>query len=83
MPRILIMLYYQAGNMVNTGVSVPEELLDDFDDVVWALEVQGEMPRDTSRSAVIQQLMQEFVDEHRDLLDESGKQNPANTVLAD
>ena len=83
MPRILIMPHYHAGNMVNTGVTVPEELLEDFDDVVWALEVQGEIPRDTSRSAVIQDLMQEFVDEHRELLDDSGKQTPAKTVLAD
>ena len=69
--------------MVNTGVTIPDELLDDFDDVVWHLEVQGELPRDVSRSAVIQDLMQEFVDEHRELLDDEGKQTPANTVLAD
>ena len=71
--------------MVNTGIAVPEELLDDFDEVTWQLEVQGELPRDTSRSEVMRHLMQEFVDEHRDLLDDTdtGKQTPANTVLAD
>jgi metal-responsive CopG/Arc/MetJ family transcriptional regulator len=71
--------------MVNTGVTVPKELLDDFDEVVWQLEVEGELPRDVSRSQVIQYLMQDFVDEHRELLDgeDAGKQTPANTVLAD
>ena len=79
--RVLITPHYQVGNMVNTGITVPEELLEDFDDVVWALEVEGELPRDTSRSAVIQDLMQEFVDEHRELLDDSGKQTSGKTVI--
>jgi metal-responsive CopG/Arc/MetJ family transcriptional regulator len=69
--------------MAKPSMSVPDELLDDFDDVIWELEKAGEIPRDTSRSAVLQQLMQEFVDEHRELLDESGKRNPAPSVLAD
>lgn len=71
--------------MVNTGFTVDEELLDDFDEVIWQKEVRGDLPRDTPRSRVLAHLMQQFVDEHRELLDEtdSGKQNPANTVLAD
>jgi metal-responsive CopG/Arc/MetJ family transcriptional regulator len=69
--------------MAKPSMSVPDDLLDDFDDVVWELEKSGELPRDVSRSAVIQNLMQEFVDEHREMLDNSGKRNPAPTVLAD
>ena len=69
--------------MVNTGITVPEELLEDFDDVVWELEKAGQLDRDTSRSEVIQQLMQDYVDNHRDLLDDGGKRNPARTALAD
>jgi metal-responsive CopG/Arc/MetJ family transcriptional regulator len=71
--------------MARPSISVPEELLEDFDDVVWHLEMNGDLPRDVTRSAVMQQLMQEFVDDHRDVLDESesGKRTPANTVLAD
>ena len=70
--------------MVNTGFTIDEDLLDDFDEVIWQKEVNGDLPRDTPRSRVLQHLVQEYVDEHRELLgEESGKQNPANTVLAD
>ena len=70
--------------MAKPSMSVPDELLEDFDEVCWQLEVAGELERGTSRSAVLQHLMQEFVDEHRELLgEESGKQTPAKTVLAD
>jgi len=69
--------------MVNTGITVPDDLLDDFDDVVWELKSNGEIPRDASRSQIIQELMQNHVDEHRELLDDEGKRNPARTALAD
>ena len=69
--------------MVNTGITVPKDLLDDFDDVVWELQHEGEIPRDASRSQVIQELMQQYVNENRDLLDDEGKRNPARTALAD
>ena len=71
--------------MVNTGFTIDEDLLDDFDEVIWQKEVNGDLPRDTPRSKVLQHLVQEYVDENRELLDgtESGKRTPANTVLAD
>lgn len=69
--------------MANLSVSVPDELLEDFDDVIWELQREGELDRDASRSEMIQQLMQDYVDEYRELLDDEGKRNPAPTVLAD
>lgn len=71
--------------MVNTGFTVDKELLDDFDEVIWQKEVRGDLPRDTPRSEVLAHLMQQYVDENRELLDDSdeGKQTPASTVLAD
>lgn len=68
---------------VNTGITISKELLDDFDDVIWELQREGELGRDTSRSEMVQQLMQNYVDDHRDLLDDEGKRNPARTALAD
>lgn len=69
--------------MANPSVSIPDELLEDFDDVIWELQMEGELDRDVSRSEMIQQLLQNYVDDYRDLLDDEGKRNPARTALAD
>ena len=50
--------------MANTGITVPEELLDGFDDVILEKKVAGELDRDTSRSEVIQDLMADWIENH-------------------
>ncbi|WP_224449309.1 CopG family ribbon-helix-helix protein [Haloprofundus salilacus] len=48
--------------MANTGITVPDELLEDFDDIIFAKKAAGELPRDASRSHVIRGLMEEYVE---------------------
>ncbi|WP_226040815.1 ribbon-helix-helix domain-containing protein [Natrinema sp. DC36] len=48
--------------MANTGITVPDELLEDFDDKVFELKAEGEIDRDASRSEVIRTLMEEWVE---------------------
>jgi metal-responsive CopG/Arc/MetJ family transcriptional regulator len=48
--------------MVNTGITVSEELLDEFDDQILQLKAAGEIRRNASRSEVIRILMKEFVE---------------------
>lgn len=76
---------------VNTGVTIPSDVLDDFDDVLWEQQKQGELPRGNVRSSVIEQLMREYIDEHREYLedpntdpqrDESGNRRPATAPAA-
>ncbi|MFW5896317.1 MAG: CopG family ribbon-helix-helix protein [archaeon] len=43
--------------MAKPSISVPEELLDEFDSQVDEMRRSGEMDLDTSRSEVIQELM--------------------------
>jgi metal-responsive CopG/Arc/MetJ family transcriptional regulator len=50
---------------------MPDELLDDFDDVILEKKVAGELDRDTSRSEVIQDLMADWIEKH-----ESGENRP-------
>lgn len=50
--------------MANPSISVPDELLNEFDDTIWRLKQEGELGRKTSRSEVIQMLMTEWVEEH-------------------
>ena len=70
--------------MKRPSMTIPGDVLDDFDEVILQKRANGELPKDASRSRVVADLMQEYVDDNRDVLpDESGKQNPANTVLAD
>lgn len=48
--------------MANTGITVPDELLEDFDDKVFELKAEGEIARDASRSEVIRTLMEQWVE---------------------
>lgn len=48
--------------MVNTGITVSEELLDEFDRKIARLEADGELPTNTARTAVIRELMKGWVE---------------------
>jgi metal-responsive CopG/Arc/MetJ family transcriptional regulator len=49
--------------MANPSISVDDDVLMEFDDIIWQLKKQGEMDRGVSRSQVIQQLMEEWIRE--------------------
>lgn len=48
--------------MANPSVSVPDELLEDFDEVIKQKKLDEELPLETSRSEVIAQLMEDYVE---------------------
>lgn len=48
--------------MVNTGITVSEELLDRFDRKIAKLEAEGELPTNTPRTAVIRAIMEAWVE---------------------
>ena len=50
--------------MAKPSVSMPDELLEDFDEAVWRAKTEGEVPRDLDRSAVLRRLMADFIEEH-------------------
>lgn len=59
------MLCSHCSNMANPSISVDDDILMEFDDVIWELKKQEEIDRGTSRSEVIQHLMEEWITEHR------------------
>ncbi len=65
--------------MARPSISVPDELLEDFDDAIWDRKVEGELDRDADRSQVIRQLMRKYVEETEEM-----KGNPkAEAMTAD
>jgi metal-responsive CopG/Arc/MetJ family transcriptional regulator len=70
--------------MVNTGISVPEDLLEEFDDKIFELKAAGKLPRDASRSEVIRTLMSEWVDQDVEAFDEgNSSRTTAEPMAAD
>jgi hypothetical protein len=58
-------------------VAVDDDVLEEFDDVVWELKTEGELPRDASRSNVIQMIMEDWIEENRE-----GNSNPTPMATA-
>lgn len=48
--------------MANPSFSIDDELLDEFDTIILQKKAQGEIPRDTSRSEVIRDLVEGYVE---------------------
>lgn len=63
-----------SGDMANPSISVDDEVLLDFDDVLWALKTEGVFRRGTSRSEIIQQLMEAWSIEQYNRLDPEQQQ---------
>lgn len=70
--------------MARPSFTVPDDLLEDFDDVIWELQRRGELDRDDSRSSVVRELMEDWieeqVDEHGEEILPEGNENTAATV---
>lgn len=56
--------------MARTSISVPEEVIEKFDDVLWDYQTEKVLPREPMRSAVITQLMVDFIENHEQWMDE-------------
>ena len=48
--------------MANPSFQIDEQLLDDFDEIIFQKKARGELDRDTSRSEVIRRLVEEYVE---------------------
>ncbi|WP_435175698.1 hypothetical protein [Halorussus sp. AFM4] len=70
--------------MAHPSFTIPDELLEDFDDVIWELQRRGELDRDESRSSVVRTLMEEWIEEqieeHGEEVLPEGNWNTAATV---
>ena len=70
--------------MANPSISVPDELLDDFDDILKAKAARGELKSDR-RSPIINEWIRDYVDENQDLLEEwraFAEGNPSSGLAA-
>lgn len=59
-----------ATTMARPSVSIPDELLDDFDDEIMRRKLDGELPREVTRSDVVRELMAGWLE---------GNSNPPST----
>lgn len=49
--------------MAKPSISVPDELLEEFDQAITRQKALGEIPQNTDRSKAIRMLMNDFIDE--------------------
>jgi metal-responsive CopG/Arc/MetJ family transcriptional regulator len=56
--------------MVRTSISVPAEILEEFDDLLWDYQTEKVLPRERMRSALIAQLMMDWVENHDEWMEE-------------
>ena len=70
--------------MAHPSFSIPDELLEDFDDVIWELQRRGELSRDDSRSSIVRDLMEDWIaeqiEEHGEEVLPEGNSNTAGTA---
>ena len=48
--------------MANPSFQVDDELLDQLDEIIWQKMKDGELPRNTSRSDILRDLVEEYVE---------------------
>lgn len=56
--------------MAKTGITVPDEVLDEFDDLIWEYQKEDVLPRGRFRSTLITKLMVEWVNNHEEWIEE-------------
>lgn len=70
--------------MAKPSFTIPDELLDDFDDVIWELKTRGELERNDSRSSIVRELIrvwiEEQIEEHGEEVLPEGNLNTAATA---
>lgn len=73
--------------MANTGITIDDDVLDDFDRVIDIKHALGHIETD-KRSKVIQDLMEEYIEDNRELVRQfeglqEGNSTPTATTIAD
>lgn len=63
--------------MANTGISIDDDVLDDFDRAIAKQQAEGELPTNINRSEVIQELMEDYAEE---VLNEGNPKTPATVA---
>lgn len=48
--------------MPTPSFQISEETLEQLDDIIWEKKAAGELPRDTSRSDILRQLVEEYIE---------------------
>ena len=48
--------------MANPSFQVDDELLDELDEIIWQKKKDGELSRKTSRSDILRELVEEYVE---------------------
>lgn len=56
------------SNMANPSVSIPDEMLEDFDKIIKVKEMYGELET-TNRSPVLQELIADYIESNEEYLD--------------
>lgn len=63
--------------MANTGISIDDQVLDDFDRAIAKQQAEGELPTNINRSKVIEELMEDYAEE---VLDQGNPTRMAQTA---
>lgn len=66
---MLLVRSCEGTTVPRPSVFVSEELLEEFDDKLFEMKVEGKLDRDTSRSELMARLMHEWVEERDDVPD--------------
>ena len=55
--------------MANPSFQIDDDLLGEFDDIIWQKQTEGELSRKTSRSDILRELVEEYVKNNREYLE--------------
>jgi metal-responsive CopG/Arc/MetJ family transcriptional regulator len=56
--------------MATPTFTIDDATLEDFDDIILQQKANGDLDRDTTRSQLIRELVEEYVAEHRGVIEE-------------
>jgi len=60
--------------MATPTFTIDDDTLEDFDEIILQQKARGKLERDTTRSQLIRELVEDYVDEHRGVLEEDTAQ---------
>jgi len=60
-PSFIFLVCYPAI-MANPSFQIDDETLERLDSIIWEKKVEGELDRDVSRSDVIRDLVEEYIE---------------------
>lgn len=74
--------------METFSLYLDENVVQQFDDIVWYLDKQAGPDEELNRSKLLQQLMEDYIEENQDILEmvqeiREGNSRPAQAMAAD